>query len=47
MLDNENSGNGKIIGISSVVALTGNPGQANYVASKGALEAFSRILAIR
>ncbi len=28
---------GKIIGISSVVASTGNPGQANYVASKSGL----------
>tara|TARA_B100000575_G_C22925231_1_gene536512 strand:- start:125 stop:835 length:711 start_codon:yes stop_codon:yes gene_type:complete len=29
--------NGKIIGISSVVATTGNPGQSNYVASKSGL----------
>ena len=28
---------GKIIGISSIVASTGNPGQANYVASKSGL----------
>ena len=28
---------GKIIGISSVVATTGNPGQANYVASKSGM----------
>ena len=29
--------NGKIIGISSVVASTGNPGQTNYVASKSGM----------
>ena len=28
---------GKIIGISSVVASIGNPGQANYVASKSGM----------
>jgi 3-oxoacyl-[acyl-carrier protein] reductase len=28
---------GRIIGISSVVAVTGNPGQANYIASKAAM----------
>ena len=28
---------GKIIGISSVVATTGNPGQSNYVSSKSGL----------
>ena len=28
---------GKIIGISSIVASTGNPGQANYVASKSGM----------
>ena len=36
---------GKIIGISSVVASTGNPGQTNYVASKSGVEAFSRTFA--
>jgi 3-oxoacyl-[acyl-carrier protein] reductase len=35
-------GYGKIINISSVVGYSGNPGQANYSASKGALSAFSR-----
>ena len=29
---------GKIIGISSIVGSTGNPGQANYVASKSGLD---------
>ena len=28
---------GCIIGISSIVAITGNPGQANYTASKSAI----------
>lgn len=36
---------GNIINVSSVVASTGNPGQCNYVASKAALEGFSRALA--
>jgi 3-oxoacyl-[acyl-carrier protein] reductase len=35
-------GYGKIINISSVVGYSGNAGQANYSASKGALAAFSR-----
>ncbi|MDR2401281.1 MAG: 3-oxoacyl-[acyl-carrier-protein] reductase [Deferribacteraceae bacterium] len=35
-------GYGKVINISSVVGYSGNPGQANYSASKGALAAFSR-----
>jgi 3-oxoacyl-[acyl-carrier protein] reductase len=35
-------GYGKIINMSSVVGYSGNPGQANYSASKGALSAFSR-----
>lgn len=36
---------GRIINISSVVAGMGNPGQANYAAAKGGVEAFSRALA--
>lgn len=36
---------GRIINISSVVASSGNPGQTNYVASKAAVEGFSRSLA--
>jgi len=37
---------GRIINISSVVARMGNPGQTNYVASKAAVEGYSRSLAI-
>ncbi len=33
---------GKIINISSVVALTGNPGQANYVAAKSGIIGFTK-----
>jgi 3-oxoacyl-[acyl-carrier protein] reductase len=36
---------GRIINISSVVGLAGNPGQANYVASKAGLVGFSKSLA--
>lgn len=36
---------GRIIGISSVVGVTGNPGQANYAASKAAMIGFSKSLA--
>jgi len=36
---------GRIINISSVVASMGNPGQANYCASKGAVDAMTRSLA--
>lgn len=36
---------GSIINISSVVGLMGNPGQANYAASKGAMIAFTKSLA--
>ena len=36
---------GCIIGISSVVAMTGNPGQANYTASKSAIIAMYKSLA--
>ena len=37
---------GRIISLSSVVARMGNPGQANYVASKAAVEGFTRALAL-
>ena len=37
---------GKIIGISSIVASTGNPGQANYVASKSGLIGLYKSIAI-
>jgi len=37
---------GTIIGISSVVALTGNPGQANYTASKSGLISMYKSLAL-
>jgi 3-oxoacyl-[acyl-carrier protein] reductase len=36
---------GRIINISSVVGLAGNPGQANYVASKAGLVGFTKSLA--
>ena len=36
---------GRIINLSSVVARMGNPGQSNYVASKAAIEGFTRALA--
>tara|TARA_B100000575_G_C23034660_1_gene595602 strand:- start:552 stop:1106 length:555 start_codon:yes stop_codon:yes gene_type:complete len=36
---------GRIVSISSEAAKIGNAGQANYVSSKGALEAFTRTLA--
>ena len=37
---------GRIINISSVVADHANPGQTNYAASKGAINAFTRALAV-
>ncbi len=37
---------GRIINLSSVVARMGNAGQVNYAASKGAIEAFTRSLAV-
>jgi 3-oxoacyl-[acyl-carrier protein] reductase len=36
---------GRVINISSVVAQMGNPGQSNYAASKGGIEALTRSLA--
>ena len=36
---------GRIINLSSVAAKVGNPGQANYAASKGGVEGFTRCLA--
>ncbi|MBM3548412.1 MAG: 3-oxoacyl-[acyl-carrier-protein] reductase [Alphaproteobacteria bacterium] len=36
---------GRIIGISSVVGVTGNPGQANYAAAKAGMIGFSKALA--
>lgn len=38
--------NGRIINITSVVAVSGNPGQANYVASKAGLIGMSKSLAV-
>ena len=37
---------GRIVNISSVVASTGNPGQSNYAASKGALNGLTKSLAL-
>ncbi len=37
---------GRIINVSSVVGSTGNPGQANYVASKAALNGLTKSLAL-
>jgi 3-oxoacyl-[acyl-carrier protein] reductase len=36
---------GRIISITSVVAITGNPGQSNYVASKAGLTGMTKALA--
>jgi 3-oxoacyl-[acyl-carrier protein] reductase len=36
---------GRVIGITSVVALTGNPGQANYAAAKAAMIGMSKSIA--
>ena len=38
---------GRIIGITSVVGVTGNPGQSNYAASKAGMIGFSKALAQR
>ena len=37
---------GRIVIISSVVASTGNPGQSNYVAAKGALNGLTKSMAL-
>jgi 3-oxoacyl-[acyl-carrier protein] reductase len=37
---------GKIINIASIIGLIGNPGQVNYAASKGALIAMTKALAL-
>ncbi len=37
---------GRIVNVGSVVSRMGNPGQSNYVASKSAIEGFSRSLAM-
>ncbi len=37
---------GRIVNISSVVASTGNPGQSNYVAAKGALNGLTKSMAL-
>ncbi len=37
---------GRIVNLSSVVGQMGNPGQTNYVASKAAIEGFTRSLAL-
>ena len=39
-------GSGVILNASSVVGIYGNFGQTNYAASKGAIEAFTRALAV-
>ena len=36
---------GRIISISSIVGVTGNPGQTNYAASKAGMIGFSKSLA--
>jgi 3-oxoacyl-[acyl-carrier protein] reductase len=36
---------GRIVGITSVVGVTGNPGQANYAASKAGMIGFTKALA--
>ncbi len=37
---------GRVVNVGSVVSRMGNPGQSNYVASKAAIEGFSRSLAM-
>ncbi|MCM2280843.1 MAG: 3-oxoacyl-[acyl-carrier-protein] reductase [Bdellovibrionaceae bacterium] len=37
---------GAIVNITSVIGQTGNPGQANYAASKGGVEAFTKSVAL-
>src|SRR6202007_2039920 len=36
---------GRVIGVTSVVAITGNPGQANYAAAKAAMSGISKSIA--
>ncbi|NQT23606.1 MAG: 3-oxoacyl-[acyl-carrier-protein] reductase [Candidatus Omnitrophica bacterium] len=36
---------GKIVSIASIIGITGNPGQANYAASKGGIIAFTKSIA--
>ena len=36
---------GRIINIASIIGITGNPGQANYAASKGGIIAFTKSIA--
>ena len=43
--DDEGSAAGRIVSITSVVGQTGNPGQANYAASKAGLVGMSKALA--
>jgi len=38
---------GRIINVSSIVGATGNPGQANYAASKAGPRGASRLIALR
>ncbi len=38
--------NGHIVNLSSVAAISGNPGQCNYAASKGGIISFTRTLAL-
>jgi 3-oxoacyl-[acyl-carrier protein] reductase len=37
---------GRVVTVSSVVGMTGNPGQANYAAAKSALQGLTRELAL-
>ena len=42
---NDESEMGRIISISSIVGVSGNPGQTNYAASKAGMIGFSKSLA--
>ena len=37
---------GRIVNVTSVVAVTGNPGQSNYAASKAGIVGFTRAVAV-
>ena len=37
---------GRVINITSIVGVTGNPGQANYAAAKAGLQGFTKTLAL-